>query len=237
MMVIDDITDVMNLERINIWREIAKRIAHEIKNPLTPIKLTAERIKRKCRNIDDPEISKVLNKSMDTVINEVNELYELVNEFNSFARLPEIKKEKINICDFIEEIVQLYKESEYNLDITYSCDDNIFAYLDKSQFKRVFYNLINNSIQAFNGENGKITIDVRKSNHTITIKYRDNGQGIKSEDISKIFVPYFSKKAEGSGLGLAIVKKIIDEHNGKITVKSNYGKFTEFTIILPEGNQ
>ncbi len=236
MMVIDDITDVMNLERINIWREIAKRIAHEIKNPLTPIKLTAERIKRKCRGIADPEISEVLNKSMDTVINEVNELYELVNEFNSFARLPEIKKESINICEFIDEIVQLYRESEYRLDIKYFCDNTIKVNLDKSQFKRVFYNLINNSIHAFNGKKGEIIINVEKHNHTIFIKYRDNGQGIKTEDIAKIFVPYFSKKSEGSGLGLAIVKKIIDEHNGKISVKSNYGEFTEFTIILPEGN-
>jgi two-component system nitrogen regulation sensor histidine kinase NtrY len=235
VMVIDDITDVMNFERINIWREIATRIAHEIKNPLTPIKLTAERVKKKSQIINDEGMKMLLEKSMDTVINEVNELYLLVNEFNSFARHSELKKEYFELNDFFDDILNIYQQSHPNVLFSYNTNTNISIRADKSQFKRVFYNLINNSLQAFNKDNPEISISVEYQNHMVQITYRDNGSGIAPNDISKIFIPYFSKKTEGTGLGLAIVKKIIEEHNGKIVVKSELGKYTEFIITIPEG--
>lgn len=235
VIVIDDITDVMNVERINIWREIATRIAHEIKNPLTPIKLTAERIKKKFKDFDDKEMKDLLENSMNTVINEVNELYQLVNEFNSFARYTELKKEIFKIDSFFDDIINVYKQSHTSVIFTYEGIPNFSIKADKSQLKRVFYNLINNSIQAFNEYEGNILICIESNNHKLNITYKDNGHGIKSKDLSKIFIPYFSKKSDGTGLGLAIVKKIIDEHNGEIIVKSKENEYTEFIIMMPTG--
>lgn len=235
VMVIDDITDVMNVERINIWRDIATRIAHEIKNPLTPIKLTAERVKKKSKTFENDENRALLQNSMDTVINEVNELYELVNEFNSFAKHSELKKEVVQIEPFIQDIIHVYSQSNTSVQFEYSGIPDLAVLADRSQFKRVFYNLINNAIQAFDTDGGNIAISVEHDHHKIHITFKDNGHGILAKDFSKIFVPYFSKKSDGTGLGLAIVKKIIDEHNWKIVVKSIPDEYTEFTITMPEG--
>jgi len=226
VIVLDDITDLLNFQRVGIWKEIATRIAHEIKNPLTPIKLTAERIKRKAvMGTGDPE---TIASSMDTIIAEVESLQSMVNEFNMFARLPELKMVQFGLKDLFEEILAFYKGSNNKADIEIDCPDVMFIG-DKSQLKRVFINLVNNSIDAMN-QKGKITVKVTEDDNNIRIDYRDNGEGIPQEDIGRVFIPYFSKKPDGTGLGLAIVKKIIEVHNGTITVESEYGQYTRFLM-------
>ncbi|AEI14869.1 integral membrane sensor signal transduction histidine kinase [Flexistipes sinusarabici DSM 4947] len=232
VLVLDDISEVVRLQRINIWREIATRIAHEIKNPLTPIKLSAERMLRKVKKLDDTEMKQMLEESMSTVINEANELYNLVNEFNSFARLPEIKKEYFNISKLVDSVVFIYQQSHPNINFHKNIDESLEIYADKQQIKRMFLNLINNSIHALN-DNGNIYIDVFKDKNWVKVVFKDDGAGIDKNDLEKIFMPYFSKKPDGTGLGLAIVKKIIEEHSGSIKIDSEKNKYTTFNIKLP----
>lgn len=227
VIVLDDITDLLNFQRVNIWKEIATRIAHEIKNPLTPIKLTAERVRKKAYTGD--ETKSFMINSMDTIIKEVEGLQTLVNEFNMFARLPELKKEVFPFCPFLEEIATFYKVSNPNVEIDIICEETDM-YGDRAQLKRVFINLVNNSIEAIGGETGKITISAVENQDRLRIIYEDSGKGIPHEDLNRIFIPYFSKKPEGTGLGLAIVKKIIEVHNGTVTVESEYGKYTRFIM-------
>lgn len=232
VLVLDDISEVVRLQRINIWKEIATRIAHEIKNPLTPIKLSAERILRKVRGLEDSEMKEMLQESMHTVINEANELYNLVNEFNSFARLPEIKKERFYLRKMIDGLIVMYGQSHPNITISVNIDEKLEVNADKQQIKRMFLNLINNSIQAI-GTEGKIEIKTFIEDEWVQIIFNDNGSGIRKEDIDKVFMPYFSKKPDGTGLGLSIVKKIIEEHSGNIKIESVEGEYTTFYIKIP----
>ncbi len=226
---LDDITDLLNFQRVNIWKEIATRIAHEIKNPLTPpIKLTAERVRKKSMAGDNtPEF---MINSMETIINEVEGLQTLVNEFNMFARLPELKKAVFSFCYFLDEISSFYTASHPKIKFKISCHD-IELYGDRPQLKRVFINLVNNSIDAMdNEEGGTIRISAVEKHDRLRVIYEDSGKGIPYEDLNRIFIPYFSKKPDGTGLGLAIVKKIIEVHNGSIVAESEYGEFTRFTM-------
>jgi two-component system nitrogen regulation sensor histidine kinase NtrY len=233
VMVLDDLTDIIQNQRMNIWREIATRIAHEIKNPLTPIKLTAERVRKRLgKSLEGPD-GELVKNSMDTIITEVNELQNMVNEFNSFSRLPDLTKAKFDLKVLLDEIMEFYTQSHPEIKFSYNCGTSILN-ADRNQLKRIFYNLLNNAIHAID-QKGEISVDVETLKDTYKITLRDNGKGIAPEDLGRIFVPYFSKKSEGTGLGLAIVKKIVDEHNGTITVESRQGEHTVFTLELPRG--
>ncbi|WP_022849827.1 sensor histidine kinase [Limisalsivibrio acetivorans] len=235
VMVLDDITDIVHYQRMTIWKEIATRIAHEIKNPLTPIKLTAERVKKRLgTSLSENSDKELVNSSMETIITEVNELQNMVNEFNMFARLPELAKDSFDLCGFFDEILQFYEQSHTHISFEIDCAPPSKVNADRNQLKRVFFNLMNNAIQAIEGE-GSITITSAEQGGMYRITFTDSGKGIPSEDISKIFVPYFSKKPDGTGLGLAIVRKIIEEHNGRITAESKEGEYTRFIIELPKG--
>jgi len=227
VIVLDDITDLLNFQRVNIWKEIATRIAHEIKNPLTPIKLTAERVRKKSYSGDDTK-DFIIN-SMETIITEVEGLQSMVNEFNMFARLPELKKSVFDLCSFMEEVVSFYTASNPKVLIDVDCSD-IEIYADKSQLKRVFINLVNNSIDAMENDKGHIRISAVENADRLRIIYEDDGIGIPQEDLNRIFIPYFSKKPDGTGLGLAIVKKIVEVHHGSVSVESEYGKYTRFIM-------
>jgi two-component system nitrogen regulation sensor histidine kinase NtrY len=234
IVVIDDITEVVYVQRVNIWRDIATRMAHEIKNPLTPIKLNAERIYKKSRDLGDEKLKEIISEGMLTIINEVSELQKLVSEFNDFARLPALKKEEFDLCELIEGVVSIYRGSHPHIEFRVSCNDGMMINADRMQIRRVFMNLISNSIHAM-GENGILTIEVKKYETIYEISVTDNGHGIPEDEIGKIFLPYYSKKSEGTGLGLAIVKKIIDEHGGKVYAKSKVGEYTCIIIELPKG--
>ncbi|MCB4204142.1 HAMP domain-containing protein [Deferribacterales bacterium Es71-Z0220] len=235
VIVVDDITELVNIERINIWKEMANRIAHEIKNPLTPIKLNAERVAKKAYDIDNDKLRDLILKSMNKIINESNELYTLVQEFSNFSKSDVINKEKIGIKILISEILELYEKNDKNikLNLKSNFSEEIMINADKQQLKRAFLNLINNSFDSIKHDNGKISVYLNKKGNLLEIIIEDNGTGIKEENISKLFLPYFSTKPSGTGLGLAIVKKIIENHNGKVFVKSQIDEYTKVIINLP----
>ncbi len=230
MVVFDDITEIVKAQKAMAWEEVARRLAHEIKNPLTPIKLATERLIKKWKNKDE-DFDKVFEKSTKIIISEVESLKNLINSFQRFGKLPEIKKEPVNPVSLIEEVVELYKGYK-NVSIHISTSGDIReVHLDPQEFKRVLVNIIDNAIQAMNGK-GEITISV-KLNNSLLIEVADNGPGIDDETKEKLFLPYFSKSKEGTGLGLAIARKIVKEHDGKIYVKDNKPRGTVFIIEVP----
>lgn len=230
LVVFDDITDIVKAQQAVAWEEVAKRLAHEIKNPLTPIKLATERLTKKWKNKDE-DFDKVFEKSTKTIITEVDSLKNLIDAFQKFGKLPEIKKEAVNPIRLIEEVVELYKGYK-DLKINLKTHGESYSVLlDPQEFKRVIVNIIDNAINAMNGS-GEITISV-KLNNALIIEIVDTGPGVDDETKEKLFLPYFSKTKEGTGLGLAIARKIVTEHGGKIYVMDNKPKGTIFKIEVP----
>lgn len=235
IIIIDDITELVNIERVAVWKEMANRIAHEIKNPLTPIKLNAERMLRKIDEVENKDLQDIFKNSLTKIVNESNDLYNLVYEFSSFSKVDTvIQKEKFKLNELLNELIDLYSKNEKGIEIKIDIKDDVELFADKMQIKRVFLNLLNNSFDGIKN-NGLITIKVENKNKNIKITVYDNGNGIKESDLSKIFLPYFSTKPNGTGLGLAIVKKIIENHNGKVTIKSALNEYTKVSIDLPVG--
>lgn len=226
---IDDITDILTAKKYEIWKEIASRIAHEIKNPLTPIKLNAERVLKKLKEEFD-DIPETVLKSLRTIIDEVNDLYKMINEFNEFARMPAINKRYFNLDELVKEVIDFYKTSKPLFEFRFQNQGVKMMYGDLSQIKRLLHNLIQNSISAIDSDKGEVTVKLEEDDKYLYLSIKDNGVGIDSEDLQKIFLPYFSKRVGGTGLGLAIVKKIVEEHDGLIEVESEVGKFTLFRI-------
>lgn len=229
--VFDNLTEIIMAQRALAWQEVAKRIAHEIKNPLTPIRLSAERLLKKWNDKAD-DFESVLNRSTKTIVHEVNSLRSLVDEFSRFGKMPKINLEPINIKMIIKEVTELYsdlKEIEMISSINEEMPD---IEVDKKQIKMALINLIDNAIQA---KTEKIWLSAFHNIDfdLIRIEIADDGAGIKEEDKDKLFFPYFSTKKEGTGLGLAIVNSIISKHRGYIRVQDNEPRGTRFIIELP----
>jgi two-component system nitrogen regulation sensor histidine kinase NtrY len=234
VVVFDDLTQLLKAQRMAAWREVARRIAHEIKNPLTPIQLSAQRLRR--RYLDRfGEDDLVFDECTMMIIKQVDELKNLVNEFSNFARLPASNPTPNNLNEIIGEALILYQEGHKEIIFSFSPDPAIPVFsLDRDQVKRVFINLIENAVAAIDEEG---TIEV-ESNYNpdmqmVTFTVADNGCGIPAEDKPRLFEPYFSTKKSGTGLGLAIVSTIISDHNGYIRVKDNHPKGTRFIVELP----
>ncbi len=231
--VFDNLTEVIMAQRALAWQEVAKRIAHEIKNPLTPIRLSAERLLKKW-NEKSPDFEDVLNRSTRTIVQEVNSLRSLVDEFSRFGKMPKITLEPTNIRSIIEEVVELYSNLK-EVEIIPSLSPDIPEIeIDKKQIKMALINLIDNAVQA---KTDKIRLNALydPAMDLIRIEVIDEGTGIKEEDKDKLFFPYFSTRKEGTGLGLAIVNSIISKHRGYIRVRDNEPKGTQFIIELPVG--
>ncbi len=231
VLVIDDITNIVHAEKILAWKEIAQRIAHEIKNPLTPIKLSAERILRQFER-ENPNFPEILRKSTSIIFKEVDYLSSLVREFNQFASLEnKFKKQSFDLNDLLLELKESYETPEFKVIVEAEIPVQIVG--DKNLLKQAFANLIQNSYEATEGKKDRwIKIQVSKFDDKVRIDITDNGTGIPDEDLEKIFSPYFSKKVKGSGLGLAITKEAIELHGGTIkAVPSKEG--AHFIIELP----
>ena len=232
--VFDDLTQLMRAQRMAAWREVARRIAHEIKNPLTPIQLSAQRLRRRYlkRFADGDD---VFDQCTLLIVRSVEELKTLVNEFNNFARLPAARPLPGDLNSIILEAVTLFSESHRG--ITFSCHpDNSLPQipLDPDQIKRVLINLLDNAVAAVSGK-GRIEV-VTHYNAELRLavcEVADNGHGIAPDDKSRLFEPYFSTKSSGTGLGLAIVNTIITDHQGFVRVKDNEPRGTRFIIELP----
>ena len=225
----------VHTEKVTAWQEIAQRMAHEIKNPLTPIKLSAQRILKKFK--ENPEsIETILEPAVDAIINEVENLTQLLSQFKDFARMPSPLKESILLKELVTEVSRLYSESSSRISIDLKGLENTELNGDRSQIQRVFSNLISNSIDAISDE-GKILIQseiIRKDkNYYCRILITDTGTGIESNMKKLIFNPYFTTKEGGTGLGLPIVERIITDHKGIIWYESEKEVGTTFFIELP----
>jgi len=234
LLVVDDLTELDRSTRARAWREVARRIAHEIKNPLTPIQLSAQRIRKKY--LDQLENSDLLDKCTLTIINEVHGLKTMVNEFSKFARLPEIQSSPLNINNILEEVCNLFANGlPGDTKLILNTDTKIpHVLVDAEQMKRVFTNLIDNAKSAIN-KGGKIEVNSMYSSDLkmAVIEVIDDGEGISEDTIHRIFDPYVTTKKHGTGLGLAIVQQIISDHNGYIRVRSEPKSGTKFTIEIP----
>ena len=234
VIVIDNLTELIRAQRVAAWREVARRIAHEIKNPLTPIKLSAQRLRKKfLSGAKDSE--EVFDQCTNTIIQEVDDLKKMVNEFSQFARMPTSNPIPCNLNEIIKEAITLYKGALKDITIEAELFEEIpQLHLDPEQMKRVFINLIENAIEAMKGHGGIFIKNMYFSDlQIVRIELSDTGIGIPVYLREKLFMPYFSTKKEGTGLGLAIVNTIISEHNGYIRVKDNEPQGTTFVIELP----
>ena len=231
VLVIDDISEVTQAQRHSAWGEIARRLAHEIKNPLTPIQLSAERIQHKFSDKLNKEDSIILERSTNTIVNQVNALKVMVNEFAEYARPTKIQKDKIRIDNLVDEVIELY---EINKIISIKKDKNIpMIYADQNKLRQVIINLIENSQDALKDiKNPEIKISIKKNVNEVELIVEDNGIGIPDEIIGRIFEPYVTSKKTGTGLGLAIVHKIIEEHDGKIIIEKINTSGTRVLIKL-----
>jgi len=234
IVVFDDLTEIEKAQRMAAWREVARRIAHEVKNPLTPIKLSAQRLRRKYGDQIAKDRS-VFMECTETIIDQVDQLRNLVNEFSSFARLPAVTPAPCQLMGVIDETVALYREARRGILFeTEEGEDIPELNLDKQQMKRVLINLIDNAIAAMDGT-GTIGIVTGYDRilKIVRLEISDPGSGISPEDKVRLFEPYFSTKKAGMGLGLSIVSTIIEDHNGFIRVKDNRPRGTTFIIELP----
>jgi len=234
VVVFDDLTNLIKAQRMAAWREVARRIAHEIKNPLTPIKLSAQRLrKRYLSHLNEDE--KVFDECTDMIIKSVDELKTLVDEFSNFARMPAVQPVVNSLNEIIAEALTMYQEAHRKIIFTFRPDNSIPPFpLDRDQIKRVLINLLDNAVAAI-GEEGIVDLEsaYNEDLKLATFIVSDNGIGITPEDRGKLFEPYFSTKKSGTGLGLAIVSSIISDHHGFIRVKDNIPKGTKFFVELP----
>jgi len=238
VLVFDNLTKIEKMQRMAAWREVARRIAHEIKNPLTPIQLSAQRLRRRY-----PEILKEKNSVFDqctnTIITQVDELKTLVSEFSQFARMPKVQKSSDNLVELTQKTLFLYREAHKEISFTFTEQEPIpFFNFDKEQIKRSLINLLDNAVAVLpKGGTIKIALSLNEEKESVFLKVADNGPGISKENKLKLFEPYFSTKKTGTGLGLAIVSTIIADHSGYIRVQDNEPTGSVFIIELPLQNQ
>ncbi len=236
--VLDDLTHILKTQRMAAWKEVARRIAHEIKNPLTPIRLSAQRLRKKFSG-KLPSDEAVFDDCTKTIVKQVDELKTLVNEFSSFARMPESYPTPNDLNELVDETVALYRAGHRRVEFLVKTDPMLpIIDVDRDQMKRVLINLIDNSIAAMdedNGEKGTITVktSLDMEMKVARLEVADTGSGIGEEDKSRLFEPYFSTKKSGTGLGLSIVSTIVTDHNGYVRVKNNKPVGTRFIIELP----
>jgi len=232
--IFEDLSEIEKAQRMAAWREVARRIAHEVKNPLTPIQLSAQRLKKRYGKKLDIEDGKVFHECTEMIIRQVEELKGLMNEFSNFARMPASSLAPADIRRIIEEALSVYREAHQDVKLVFKDSKTVPVFnLDREQMKRVMINLLDNAIEAIDGE-GKVVIglDYDKVLGIVKIEVADNGRGISPENKARLFEPYFSTKKQGTGLGLAIVNTIITDHNGFIRVQDNKPKGTKFIIEL-----
>jgi PAS domain S-box-containing protein len=248
VLVIEDLSELISAQRASAWQEVARRMAHEIKNPLTPIQLSAERIAKRFTDgsnnggtrpvADKALIGEVVNESTATILREVTSLKMMVDEFSRFARLPDIKLAPGVLNEVIMQAVAAFDGRYTNVDIeTELAADLPEVSLDCEQLKGVFVNLIQNAVEAIDESTGRphVMISTRydPAREIVVSEVADNGRGIAAGDLQKLFQPYFSTKGRGTGLGLAIVNRIISEHRGRINVAANQPHGAKFMIELP----
>jgi len=237
VLVFDNLTELEKAQRMAAWREVARRIAHEVKNPLTPIQLSAQRLRKRYldRLEGDQEVFDVCTK---TIINQVDELKKLVSEFSSFARMPAVHKAMGNIAEMANEAFVLYQEAHKDRLFRLRVEGPIPLFsFDVKQMKRVLVNLLNNAVAATSAAGViEIVLACEEERNVVILEVRDNGAGVSDQDKLRLFEPYFSRKKTGTGLGLAIASTVVADHHGYIRVKDNEPHGARFIIELPLSN-
>jgi two-component system nitrogen regulation sensor histidine kinase NtrY len=234
VVVFDDLTELVKAQRMAAWREVARRIAHEIKNPLTPIQLSTQRLRRRYadRLSEDGE---TFEECTQLIVRQVAELKRLVDEFSKFARMPEAVPTPNDLAEIIDETLVLYHEAQKNIEFLFTRDDYIPIFdLDREQIGRALYNLLDNAVAAV-GESGRIEINLNYDSRVklVRLEVADNGAGLSWQARDRLFEPYFSTKKSGTGLGLAIVSSIVADHDGFVRVQDNQPQGARFIIELP----
>tara|TARA_B100000963_G_scaffold67594_1_gene55758 strand:- start:394 stop:1269 length:876 start_codon:yes stop_codon:yes gene_type:complete len=233
---IDDLEDsaerLAKTEREQAWQEMAKQVAHEIKNPLTPMRLTVQSFQKNSGLKKGEEQKDKLNDFCDTLIEQIDTMSNVATSFSDFATLPKTQLEKTDIVEATKKVVEIFEQNNISLETS---SENIFIKLDKEQWIRVMTNLIKNSIQAIPHDREPIIhVKITESLKTVKVIVSDNGLGVSKNNRDKIFEPKFTTKSDGMGLGLGIVRSIINSHRGKISYKSKSKKGTDFKISLPK---
>ena len=231
VMVLEDLTELLEAQKRAAWTEVARRIAHEIKNPLTPIKLTAERLLRKHRQ-GDP-LGETLEKGAETIVREVETMKGMVDEFSRYARMPRPRPREIDLERFLAETVRLYQEIKLGVEVRAQvAADASSVRFDTEGLRSVLTNLLDNAVDSTSAP-GIVEVRALRRDGCILLQVADTGIGVAPEDVSKLFQPYFSTKGRGTGLGLAIVQRIVTEHDAKIRVEDNTPQGTVFTVEIP----
>ena len=231
---LDDVTPLIRTQKVAAWREVARRLAHEIKNPLTPIQLSAERLRRHFSGA--PAGARALvDECTTTIVGEVESLKGLVDEFSQFARMPSPRTVPTDLHQLIADTLALYDGifADVTIEQRFAPDVPLVR-LDPEQIRRVIINLVDNAVEAME-RRGRIVVETQRdaANNVVRVVVADDGPGIPPAEREKLFLPYYSTKRRGSGLGLAIVRRIIAEHGGSIEVGDNTPRGTRFTIELP----
>jgi nitrogen fixation/metabolism regulation signal transduction histidine kinase len=225
--------ELLEANRLAAWNEAARRIAHEIKNPLTPIRLAAERMLVK-REQGDPRLGEAVEEGVSIIVREVEHLKEMVDEFSRYARMPRPRPVQLDLARLVGDTLSLYRDVKPGVQVEARIDDEAAtALLDGEQVRRALINLLDNAVEATDAP-GQVTVSARRENHRLEIRVADTGRGLPPDSREKLFLPYYSTKGRGTGLGLAIVHRIVTDHGGTIRVEDNQPEGTVFVLELPE---
>jgi nitrogen fixation/metabolism regulation signal transduction histidine kinase len=250
VLVVDDISEMIQAEHDAAWSEVARRLAHEIKNPLTPIQLSAERLLSRLKPKLDDDSADLLQRMSNTIVNQVDTMKKMVNAFSEYARAPALKLQDVDMRDLIREVVELYRINQFDAQVHIDFHDTNLPeklHVDSDRIRQLLVNLIKNALEAT--ENLDTDTDQQARNPALVsistkletmangifyvISVSDNGPGIDEELLPRLFEPYTSTKSKGSGLGLAIVKKIVEEHNGQVFARNKKSGGAQISVYLP----
>jgi nitrogen fixation/metabolism regulation signal transduction histidine kinase len=235
VIVIEDTSDLLRAQKAAAWHEVARRIAHEIKNPLTPISLCAERIARHLERWNSPDSSRIIRECSATISSEVESLRNLVDEFSQFARFPAAQPVPSDLNEIVENALGVFLGRLEGIEVRKNLQPDLpVVNLDREQFKRVIVNLIDNAAEAMQDSHVK-GLSILTRSHTpesVELVVADTGCGISADDKEKLFLPYFSTKGRGTGLGLAIVNHIVSEHDASIRVEDNAPTGARFIVEI-----
>jgi two-component system nitrogen regulation sensor histidine kinase NtrY len=233
---LDQKQQLVQSERVAAWRELARRLAHELKNPLFPLQLTVENLVR-ARELPPEQFDEVFRESSSTLLAEVANLKNIVSRFSEFARMPQPQLQRVSVNELLEKVLRLFQAQAQAAKSPITCKLELSQSMtpiaaDPDLLHRAVSNLVLNAMDALpNG--GTITLTARQENNRTIIEVSDTGQGLTSEECERLFTPYYTNKAHGTGLGLAIVQSIISDHAGRISVRSQPGQGATFIIDLP----
>ena len=239
VIVFDDITNLLEAQRDAAWGEVARRLAHEIKNPLTPIQLSAERLRHRYLDSMAPEAAKVMDRSTPTIVQQVEAMKEMVNAFSDYARAPDMLLSQFSLHRLIHEVVELYRNETSTVSIALDLvGDSPIIEADNGRLRQILHNLVRNAFEALAGQDDGL-VNVRCEaldafgEQVVEISVVDNGPGFQKGNVAQVFDPYVTSKPKGTGLGLAIVKKLVEEHAGTIDAGNRPDGGAIVTVTLP----